>query len=43
MPSSSNPTPVVVRHRTVYVPSGAFFTLRDPNLLLARLDGRHAQ
>lgn len=36
----SNPTSVAVRHRTVYVPSGAFFTLRDPNLLLARLGGR---
>lgn len=33
----SNPTAVAVRHRTVYVTSGAFFTLQDPNVLLARL------
>ncbi|MDX3639584.1 hypothetical protein [Streptomyces sp. MB09-02B] len=39
----SNPTSVAVRHRTVYVPSGAFFTLRDPNLLLAHLGDRHTR
>ncbi|MEU0052202.1 hypothetical protein [Streptomyces sp. NPDC006309] len=33
----SNPTAVAVRGRTVYVPSGAYVTRRDPNLLLARL------
>ncbi|BCM65293.1 MULTISPECIES: hypothetical protein [Streptomyces] len=33
----SNPTSVAVRARTVYVPSAAFTTRRDPNLLLARL------
>ncbi|MET9453098.1 SMP-30/gluconolactonase/LRE family protein [Streptomyces cinerochromogenes] len=33
----SNPTSVAVRGRTVYVPSAAFTTRRDPNLLLARL------
>ncbi|WP_326584918.1 hypothetical protein OG889_42005 [Streptomyces sp. NBC_00481] len=37
----SNPTSVAVRHRTVYVTSGAFFTMRDPNLLLADLGERH--
>ncbi|MGW2522915.1 hypothetical protein ACWC09_39195 [Streptomyces sp. NPDC001617] len=36
----SNPTSVVVRDRTVYVPSAAYFTMRDPNLLLARLHHR---
>ena len=39
----SNPTSVAVRHRTVYVSSGAFFTLRDPNLLLAHLGERHGR
>ncbi|MGW0843857.1 hypothetical protein ACWD26_27695 [Streptomyces sp. NPDC002787] len=39
----SNPTSVAVRHRTVYVTSGAFFTMRDPNLLLAHLGRRHRQ
>ncbi|MFF9086385.1 SMP-30/gluconolactonase/LRE family protein [Streptomyces sp. NPDC014991] len=33
----SNPTAVAVRGRTVYVPSAAYVTRRDPNLLLARL------
>lgn len=37
----SNPTSVAVRHRTVYVTSGAFFTMKDPNLLLARLGEHH--
>ncbi|MBN0042562.1 hypothetical protein JS756_00230 [Streptomyces actuosus] len=36
----SNPTSVAVRDRSVYVPSAAYFTGQDPNLLLARL---HAQ
>ncbi|MFD0395696.1 hypothetical protein ACFQ3Z_41155 [Streptomyces nogalater] len=31
------PTSVAVRGRTVYVPSAAYRTQRDPNLLLARL------
>ncbi|WP_371619728.1 hypothetical protein [Streptomyces sp. NBC_00454] len=34
----SNPTSVAIRHHKVYVPSAAFVTLRDPNLLLARLE-----
>ncbi|MES9524689.1 SMP-30/gluconolactonase/LRE family protein [Streptomyces capoamus] len=33
----SNPTSVAVRGRTVYVPSAALTTRRDPNLLLSRL------
>lgn len=33
----SNPTSVAVRGTTVYVPSAAYFTQKDPNLLLARL------
>ncbi|MFF3879227.1 hypothetical protein [Streptomyces sp. NPDC001978] len=33
----SNPTSVAVRGRTVYVPSAAYFTTKDPNLLLAHL------
>ncbi|MEU7413621.1 hypothetical protein AB0B40_30640 [Streptomyces sp. NPDC042638] len=33
----SGPTSVAVRGRTVYVPSAAFSTRRDPNLLLAHL------
>ncbi|GAA2786190.1 hypothetical protein RMN57_31715 [Kitasatospora sp. CM 4170] len=33
----SNPTSVAVRGDTVYVPSAAFFTQTDPNLLLATL------
>ncbi|MCJ1676864.1 hypothetical protein MTF65_05785 [Streptomyces sp. APSN-46.1] len=33
----SNPTSVAVRHEKVYVPSAAFTTQTDPNLLLARL------
>ena len=36
----SNPTSVVVRDRNVYVPSAAYFTMKDPNLLLARLHHR---
>ena len=34
----SNPTSVAVRGRTAYVPSAAYFTHQDPNLLLARLN-----
>lgn len=34
----SNPTSVAVRDHTVSVPSAAFTTMRDPNLLLARTD-----
>ncbi|MYW18901.1 hypothetical protein GT039_25815 [Streptomyces sp. SID2955] len=33
----SDPTSVAVRGRTVYVPSAAFTTRRDPNLLVAHL------
>ncbi|MDX2825381.1 hypothetical protein PV416_30970 [Streptomyces ipomoeae] len=33
----SNPTSVAVRHDTVYVSSAAYFTMKDPNLLLAHL------
>jgi len=33
----SNPTSVAVAGRTVYVPSAAYFTQNDPNLLLASL------
>ncbi|MGW7381264.1 SMP-30/gluconolactonase/LRE family protein [Streptomyces sp. NPDC054794] len=33
----SNPTAVAVRDRTVYVTGGAYYTMRDPNLLIARL------
>ncbi|MFD0574540.1 hypothetical protein ACFQ0T_41530 [Kitasatospora gansuensis] len=33
----SNPTSVAVCGDTVYVTSAAFFTLQDPNLLLARI------
>ncbi|OIJ68524.1 SMP-30/gluconolactonase/LRE family protein [Streptomyces mangrovisoli] len=33
----SNPTSVAVRNWTVYVPSAAYFTQHDPNLLLASL------
>ncbi|MDR6975021.1 sugar lactone lactonase YvrE [Streptomyces sp. 3330] len=36
----SNPTAVAVRGRTVYVPSAAYFTRADPNLLLARVNQR---
>ncbi|WP_329407453.1 hypothetical protein OG802_04635 [Streptomyces sp. NBC_00704] len=36
----SNPTAVAVRGRTVYVTSAGYFTQRDPNLLLARVDQR---
>ncbi|MFF9324841.1 SMP-30/gluconolactonase/LRE family protein [Streptomyces sp. NPDC014776] len=39
----SNPTSVAVRHHTVYVPSAAYFTLSDPNLLLARLSTRQGR
>ncbi len=37
----SNPTSVAVRHETVYVPSAAYFTMNDPNLLLAHLHQHH--
>jgi sugar lactone lactonase YvrE len=33
----SNPTSVAVRRSTVYVASAAYFTMKDPNLLLAHL------
>ncbi|WP_345443674.1 hypothetical protein [Actinoallomurus vinaceus] len=33
----SNPTSVAVRGRTVYIADAAYFTRRDPNLLVARL------
>ncbi|MFE2288598.1 hypothetical protein ACFXDJ_31085 [Streptomyces sp. NPDC059443] len=33
----SNPTSLAIRHHKVYVPSAAFLTGRDPNLLLAHL------
>ncbi|MFF1549060.1 hypothetical protein [Streptomyces sp. NPDC058291] len=33
----SNPTSVAVRGRTAYIPSAAYFTRKDPNLLLARV------
>ncbi|MEU1408274.1 hypothetical protein ABZ471_39245 [Streptomyces sp. NPDC005728] len=33
----SNPTSVAVRGRTLYLPSAAFVTRQDPNLVLARL------
>lgn len=33
----SNPTSVAVRGDTVYVPSAAYLTMQDPNLLLARI------
>ncbi|ANP51301.1 sugar lactone lactonase YvrE [Streptomyces griseochromogenes] len=33
----SNPTSVAVFGRTLYLPSGAFVTKQDPNLILARL------
>ncbi|WP_406010336.1 hypothetical protein OG440_32685 [Streptomyces sp. NBC_00637] len=36
----SNPTSVAVRGRTAYVPSAAYFTRKDPNLLLARVHQR---
>ncbi|MFD9323853.1 SMP-30/gluconolactonase/LRE family protein [Streptomyces sp. NPDC060053] len=36
----SNPTSVAVRGRTAYVPSAAYFTHDDPNLLLARVHQR---
>lgn len=32
------PTTIAVRGRTVYVPSAAYLTAKDPNLLLAHLD-----
>jgi hypothetical protein len=35
----SNPTSVAVAGDTVYVPSAAYITQNDPNLLLARLNG----
>jgi hypothetical protein len=33
----SNPTSVTVRGDTIYVPSAAYLTRKDPNLLLAHL------
>ncbi|MFE0516161.1 hypothetical protein [Streptomyces sp. NPDC058964] len=33
----SNPTSVAVRDRNVYIPGAAYYTMRDPNLLVARL------
>ncbi|MFJ3234969.1 hypothetical protein [Streptomyces sp. NPDC086787] len=36
----SNPTAVAVRNRNVYIPGAAYFTKRNPNLLLARMDRR---
>ncbi|MFJ1812718.1 MULTISPECIES: hypothetical protein [unclassified Streptomyces] len=36
----SNPTSVAVRGRTAYIPSAAYFTQQDPNLLLARVHQR---
>ncbi|MEU3619698.1 hypothetical protein ABZ725_46540 [Streptomyces sp. NPDC006872] len=36
----SNPTSVAVRGRTAYVPSAAYFTRQDPNLLLATVHQR---
>ncbi|MGW2051461.1 hypothetical protein ACWCPF_40915 [Streptomyces sp. NPDC001858] len=36
----SNPTSVAVRGRTAYVPSAAYFTRQDPNLLLADVHQR---
>jgi hypothetical protein len=33
----SNPTSVAVRGKTIYVPSAAYMTQKDPNLLLAQL------
>ncbi|MGW7055616.1 hypothetical protein [Streptomyces sp. NPDC054887] len=38
----SNPTSVAVRGKTVYVTSGAYFTMQNPNLLLATLNKHHA-
>ncbi|MGR4879494.1 SMP-30/gluconolactonase/LRE family protein [Streptomyces sp. LARHCF249] len=38
----SNPTSVAVRRDKVYVPSAAYTTQTDPNLLLARLDKGHS-
>lgn len=37
----SNPTSVAVRRHQVYVPSAAYTTMRDPNLLLARIVRQH--
>jgi len=34
----SNSTDVAVRHHTLYVRGGAYFTQTDPNLLVAHLD-----
>lgn len=33
----SNPTDVAVRHHIIYVTSAAYFTFKDPNLLIAHL------
>lgn len=39
----SNPTSVAVRDRLVHVPSAAYFTMKDPNLLLAHLNQHHGR
>lgn len=36
----TDPTSVAVRDRTVYVPSAAYFSMHDPNLVVARLPWR---
>ncbi|OEJ59145.1 hypothetical protein BGM19_15280 [Streptomyces agglomeratus] len=38
----SNPSAVAVQGKTVYVTSPAFFTMQDPNLLLATLNKHHS-
>ncbi|GHB33151.1 hypothetical protein [Streptomyces chryseus] len=37
----SNPTSVAIQGKTVYVPSAAFFTMKNPNLLLATRNKHH--
>ncbi|GAA1533784.1 hypothetical protein GCM10009730_48820 [Streptomyces albidochromogenes] len=37
----SNPTSVAIHGKTVYIPSAAFFTMKNPNLLLATLNKHH--
>jgi streptogramin lyase len=39
----SNPTSVAVKGKSVYVPSAAFFTRKDPNLLRVKLGKAHHQ
>jgi sugar lactone lactonase YvrE len=39
----SNPTAVALRHHTLYVSDGAFFTGADPNLLVAHLGCRESR